>query len=76
VIVREIRIKAALLKAARADADVEEAELRESIVGYLTHGEAAIFADTVGVSPQYLSDIRNGRRRISDDVVEKLVKIR
>lgn len=72
---REVRIKAAKLKACRADADVKEAELKYAIAEFLAPGEAIVFAQKTGVTPQYLSDIRNGKRRISDEFMEKVASI-
>jgi hypothetical protein len=76
VTAQDVRMKAQLLKAARAGADVEEFKLKEAICQLLAHGEAVGFAKTLGVTPQYLSDIRKGKRRISDEVLEQLTQLR
>jgi len=76
VTVKEVHMKALLLKASRADADVKETTLRFALVELLPHGEAFGFAEQMGVTPQYLSDIRKGKRRISDEFLERLVRVR
>lgn len=74
--IKELRVEAANLKSYRAGADVKEAELKTAIEECIPRGEAKIFADKIGVTPQYLSDIRNGRRSISDEFLERLVRLK
>jgi transcriptional regulator with XRE-family HTH domain len=72
VTLKQIKVKAAQLKRSRALSDVDEAELRELISAFLGHGDAKAFAEDLGVTPQYLSDIRHGRRGFSEEFLKKL----
>lgn len=59
----------------RKEAVVLEAVLRASINDCISkHGSARVLADAIGVSQQYLCDVKFGRRNISDSVLEKLIK--
>lgn len=69
---REVKSKAAKLKVARLQADEQERSLISSLDNLLSYELAKAFADSLDVSQQYLSDIRNGRRKISDEVLERL----
>lgn len=68
----ELRLEALRLKALRAKEDVSHTELRISIRSYLHTREAKAVAADFGVSEQFLSDIRHGRRKISDQFLESL----
>lgn len=47
-----------------------------SILDAIPHGEARDYAKKLGISAQYFSDIRNGRREISANVLERLVNLK
>ena len=54
-----------------------ESELTTYMNEYLhNYGSAVILAHSLGITPQYLSDIVRGRRRVSDSVVQKLTQLR
>lgn len=56
------------------DADID---LRDSLDAYLREwGDASGLAGKIGISPQYLSDIRNGRRLISTTFIEELLGVK
>ncbi len=63
------------LSTKRKEAIDLELSLRASINDCISeHGSAKVMADAIGVSPQYLCDVKFGRRNISDSVLEKLIK--
>ena len=74
----EIRDTARQLKMHRAHADVSETKLRHGIDEHCaeTHGRASNVAEKLSLKPQYLSDIRKGRRALSDAVVEKMARLK
>jgi hypothetical protein len=51
-----------------------EAALVEALNSYLTEGDttALAFSGRIGVAPAYLSDVRNKRRNVSDELLRKL----
>lgn len=69
---KALQLEAKRLRLLRANASVAEAELRMFMGSYLKQGMAKEVASAIGVSEQYLSDIRNGRRLLSDKFLEKL----
>ncbi len=71
---KTLQLEAKQLRLIRAKASVAEAELRVSLGLYLKQGMAKGVAVSIGVSEQYLSDIRNGRRLLSDEFLEKFCK--
>lgn len=71
---KSLRLQARQLKALRATQDVAEAELRVSLCEHLDGSIAKDTASTLGVSQQFLCDIRKGRRAISDAFLERLCK--
>lgn len=72
----KVREKAVLLYSQRASADVTEAELRIALDESLERGAAAAVATHCGLSQQYLSDVRHGKRALTDPVVDKLRKLK
>lgn len=74
---KEIRRLAQDLKRWRAATGAKEDVLRSVINEELKeHGEAILFASVIDVKPQYLSDIRKGRRNISDKVLASLCSLK
>lgn len=69
---KQLQLEAKELRAMRANCDVEEAVLRGSLSDFLPRGSAKEAAVGFGVSEQYLCDIRKGRRKISDEFLDKL----
>jgi transcriptional regulator with XRE-family HTH domain len=72
----KVREKAILLYSQRAVAGVTESELRKALDESLSHGDAATVAKHCGVTAQYLSDMRRGKRAISDAVLERLRRLK
>jgi len=69
-----VRAKAKALRSARDTERRAESELLDAIrLALSNRGEAKIKAAMLEISPQHLSDIRAGRRGITDDLVRKLV---
>lgn len=72
-----IRALARSVKLDRANADVSESKLRLELDQECSqHGAAITLAGKLHIKPQYLSDIRHGRRRVSDQVIEKLGRLK
>ena len=69
---QELQTEAKQLRALRAQEDVAQLKLRINLGEYLKGLVAKTTAETLGVSEQYLCDIRNGRRKISDEFLERL----
>lgn len=69
---KELQAEAKQLRSLRANEDVAQAKLRMSLAEYLRGKVAKIEAGGLGVSEQYLCDIRNGRRKISDEFLDHL----
>lgn len=65
--VQELRIK-------RSEAKAEEIKVMRLLDKFLLRGEAAAWAKEWGVSAQYLSDARKGRRMLTDRVLERMEK--
>lgn len=49
-----------------------EVKLRESLDEELANGEAVKLAEAIDISPQHLSDIRAGKRGITDGLLCRL----
>lgn len=74
---QKIKEKALALKSDRANADATEAELRWEIDHYCSvRGGGLELAKQIKATPQYVSDIRHGRRKVSDAVVERLGRLK
>jgi hypothetical protein len=70
----EVRRRARRVVELRKDASGEEWCLRQAIRAALEdHGAAKKAATQMRVSEQYLSDVRAGRRRISDEMLERIL---
>ena len=64
---------AAWVRSQREAVSTSERKLVAAIgVALAEHGTAKPFAQRLGISEAYLSDIGNGRRGISQEVIEKL----
>lgn len=76
--VADVRIKALTLKAARTSAAFKEVELRMEMnqMCGVSRGAASDMAAQLDLSTQYLSDIRHGRRKFSDEVVDRLGRLK
>lgn len=72
----KVREKAVLLYSQRANAEVTEAELRIALDESIPHTKAVTVAAFCGIKPQYLSDMRHGKRALTDSVVEKLRRLK
>lgn len=69
---------AADLKRRREAVTFCEGVLQQCVAAFCDqyHGSLRDMAGRMGITVQYLSDIRHGRRKVSDSVVEKLGKLR
>jgi transcriptional regulator with XRE-family HTH domain len=76
--IHDLRACASLVAEYRSLAGRAEKDLRKAIVAVLgaERGSANAIARRVGISAAYLSDIRNGRRKISDAILAKLAKLK
>ncbi len=74
----DIRLLARKLKLERSRADVSEAELRCEIDMYCSasRGNAQTLANACDLKPQYICDLRRARRSISDQVVDRLGRLK
>ena len=72
---KDVRSVAKRLKACRTQETLEEFDLRSALNRSIADGDAVAVAASLGVSPQYLSDIRHGRRGISTELLEKLCEV-
>jgi transcriptional regulator with XRE-family HTH domain len=72
---KEVRKRADRLKAFRMQERAEEQALRSALDDSLKQGDAVIVAKKLGISYQYLSDIRKGNRGISTELLEKLCEV-
>ena len=68
-----LRASADRLIRARGLSAVRESEFKEALQCLLGKGEASGFAEALGVSPAYISDLRHGRRGISDETLERVL---
>ena len=61
----------------RRKARLAEAKLQRAVQAYLDkhRGSAMELSQQIGVSVQYVCDIRYGRRKVSDAVVEALGRV-
>lgn len=75
---KKIALVAAELKAHRSRVEFAEKVLQQTVAAFCEqyHGSGRDMARKMGITVQYLSDIRHGRRKVSDSVVEKLGKLR
>ncbi len=75
---RKIATVAADLKGRRDSVVFCEGVLQQCVSAFCDqyHGSLRDMAKRMGITVQYLSDIRHGRRKVSDSVVEKLGKLR
>jgi len=71
-----LKSQARQLRAKRVNTDVSNAEMVVSLEIFLGAISAKEFARDLGVSQSYLCDVRHGRRAISDDLLEKLCKLK
>lgn len=67
-----IAARARKLREARDGLRIVESIVLDYINDTIEPGDAKPFALTLGVSPQYLCDVRAGRRGISDRLLAKL----
>lgn len=71
---KDARNIAIQLQRSRRQSDALEEKLQKAIAEFLSdRSRAAEWAREIGVTPQYLSDIRHGRRKISDAVLAKIL---
>lgn len=63
------------LRDARRQLRVDKEKLT-LLIGLLPYGKHSDLPSLLKITPQYLSDIKNGRRAISDEVVERLVNLK
>lgn len=75
VSMKEVRQRANRLKAFRAQERAEEQALRSILDSSLKQGDAVKVAKQLGIAPTYLSDVRNGLRGISSELLEKLCEV-
>lgn len=71
----EVRQRAYRLRSFRVKEKAEEQALRSALDSSLKQGDAVKLADALGVSKQYLNDIRKGNRGISSQLLEKLCEV-
>ena len=67
-----IRLEAQRLRAIRSKGRDQEAVLRKRISDDLAHGDSRVLAQELRVTPQFLSDIKLGHRRITDGILDRL----
>ena len=72
---KEVRKRADRLKAFRTQERAEEQALLSALDSSLKQGNASEFARSIGISKQYLTDIRKGHRGISTELLEKLCEV-
>lgn len=72
---KEVRQRAYRLRAFRVQEQAEEKALVSALDSSLKQGDAVIFAEALGISKQYLTDIRKGNRGISSDLLDRLCEV-
>ncbi len=73
-----IKTASLFLRVKRRDVAAAELELQKVVADFCDsyHGSMRDMAREMEISVQYLCDIRHGRRKVSDAVVEKLCKMK
>lgn len=72
----KLKALAVTLESQRGKASVAESRLWEALrVAVADHGSGRELAKELGITPQYLSDVAHGRRRISGAVIVKLMAL-
>jgi transcriptional regulator with XRE-family HTH domain len=72
---KEVQRRARKLLEIRLQEKSAEEGLRVELHSSLGAGEAKSVAETLGISPQHLSDIRKGNRGISSELLDKLCEV-
>jgi hypothetical protein len=72
VTLQQVALQAVKLQQQRTYCKEAEASVVKALNTFLDGTPAALLADQLEITPQYLSDIRRGRRAISDEVVSRL----